>query len=203
MAGILQSLGRSIRVQRLRGGWRLVCVCAAVVSGRQRCFVSMECWWGYDSRGKATAGAFLGTKVHAKLWNDTLHSSPRLRVPLTLETVKKDGWILARKWAVEDLDGLWSERVPGMVWMYYCDLVPDFFRDRSVVMYSVAVVESGKIWSTIAPTPPSTRTQKPVKHSTYFLLRLVLNPDFQILGAEAISLPPLFLHLAVFVKKQF
>lgn len=47
-----------------------------------------------------------------------------------------------------DLDGLWSERVLSMVQMY---LVPDF------VMYSVAVVAPGMIWSTI--THP---TQKPV-----------------------------------------
>lgn len=38
----------SVSVQWLRGGWRLVCVSAAVVPGRRRRPVSMERWWVFS-----------------------------------------------------------------------------------------------------------------------------------------------------------
>lgn len=45
LANAISILLCSISVQRLRGGWRLVCICAAVIPGRERHSVSLDSWW--------------------------------------------------------------------------------------------------------------------------------------------------------------
>lgn len=95
-----------------------------------------------------------GAEVHAKLWDDTLHSSPRLRVPLALETVNEG----EREQLAEHLTGqglflAWCECITKFFWFFFA---PSFSFSQPtsffflfcfflvVVMCSVAVMASEK-----------------------------------------------------------